>query len=83
MSDCKVKYITIERGEGAEDLKLSMDEARKLYDELDKLFGLNYNKRLFYLPLTEHKGHMYTPVSPPLEWQSPHCEGFDFKQAYE
>jgi hypothetical protein len=85
MSDCKVKYITIERGEGEEDLKLSMDEALKLYHELDKLFGLNYNKHPFYLPSTDHKGYMHTPVSPPLKWQppqSPHCEGVKFKQPY-
>jgi len=87
MSDCKIKYITIERGEGKEDLKLSMDEARKLYHELDKLFGSEYSMATALLkPYTNtvYKGEMYKPPAGPLpsDWQSPRCEEVKFKQPY-
>jgi hypothetical protein len=82
MNDCKIKYITIQRGEGAEDLKLSLDEARKLYHELDKLFGSEYSMAT-QNPV--YKGEMYKPLSPgwhPSHRPIPHCEEVKFKQPY-
>jgi hypothetical protein len=81
MNDCKIKYITIQRGEGAEDLKLSLDEARKLYHELDKLFGSEYSMAT-QNPV--YKGYMHTPLSPgwPLPSPGPQCEEVKFKQPY-
>ena len=83
MSDYEIKYISISRGEGAEDLKLSMDEARKLYHELDKLFGSEYSMATT-APYTNavYKGE-FLPRLPDGQSLGPRCGGFEFKQAYE